>query len=719
MDIRETSNEADTGTLSITLHFPDNAGVKTVEMGLYSVVDDTALVGYEADIVPVFANESTVTYTQATVPVGYSRFKAVFYADDDATVVINTYRELVCIAADCTSSADRTIEKLNELYSITYKLDDGSFATGYTYPEVFSRSSIIKLPTAQFVSKDGYVFCGWYESEDFSDERIFSIQNGNTENKTLYAKWSAGSVVTTANIGSLDLSEVSEDYTLSVVGDVSLSTLAEKLTQTQAAIAIDLTAATATELADEVFNGCTSLASVTLSENTTAIGEKAFYGCTSLLSVAIPQSVASIGLQAFAGCTSLKAITVSDANVSYCAVDGVLYNADKTTLIQYPAGTEKNEFVIPNGVVTIATHAFDGTAQLTNLTISSSVEDIQSAALSCPSVKAISVDVANTTYRTTNNVVYSKDGKTLVHYPQAITTASFSLPSYVTTIGDYAFVDCIALTTVTVPNNSKLENIGEYAFSGCNKLQSITVPDSVISVGGYAFKDCSELASALLTLNSSYAINAFYGCTTIQEIELTGIGQIASTMIPNKTKIKMVTIANNFKGAEDSCFYGCQVLEKIKYLGTKDEWDAKIVPTDYYDLPFTCKLIFTDSEIKRPYEIIRTSVPENVADYDFIHVGGYFSPEIRYFPVLQGHTYTLTRKKPTSYRYTVDIAEYQVAGFYYYVYDENDKLVTSFTKWDNNVFSFTASATGIYKLKISYPSSDSGIGYNCAVIVQN
>jgi hypothetical protein len=54
-----------------------------------------------------------------------------------------------------------------------------------------------------------------------------------------------------------------------------------------------------------VFDGCTSLTSVTIPDSVTSIGYRAFCHCTSLTSVTIPDSVTSIGDWAFDGCENV------------------------------------------------------------------------------------------------------------------------------------------------------------------------------------------------------------------------------------------------------------------------------------------------------------------------------------------------------------------------------------------------------------------------------
>ena len=66
----------------------------------------------------------------------------------------------------------------------------------------------------------------------------------------------------------------------------------------------------------------------------------------------------------------------------------------------------------------------------------------------------------------------------------------------VTTIGEDAFRDCSALTSVTIPNS--VTTIGKSAFEGCRTLTSVTIPNSVTTIGVYAFFYCRELTSVTI-----------------------------------------------------------------------------------------------------------------------------------------------------------------------------------------------------------------------------
>ena len=100
----------------------------------------------------------------------------------------------------------------------------------------------------------------------------------------------------------------------------------------------------------------------------TSIGEWAFYGCSGLTSVTIPNSVTSIGNDAFYYCGGLTTIDVAVDNLNYSSGNGVLFNKDKTTLIQYPGG-KQGEYIIPNSVTQIGSAAFGYCTSLTSVTI--------------------------------------------------------------------------------------------------------------------------------------------------------------------------------------------------------------------------------------------------------------------------------------------------------------------------------------------------------------
>ena len=65
-----------------------------------------------------------------------------------------------------------------------------------------------------------------------------------------------------------------------------------------------------TSIGNYAFNGCTSLAGITLPASLTSIGDYAFRNCTSLAGITLPDTLTSIGGGAFNGCKSLQYIRI-------------------------------------------------------------------------------------------------------------------------------------------------------------------------------------------------------------------------------------------------------------------------------------------------------------------------------------------------------------------------------------------------------------------------
>ncbi|MBQ8739551.1 MAG: leucine-rich repeat domain-containing protein, partial [Clostridia bacterium] len=286
------------------------------------------------------------------------------------------------------------------------------------------------------------------------------------------------------------------------------------------------------------FSHCSSLTRATIPDRVTSIGEWAFYYCSSLISVTIPNSVTSIGRGAFCDCSSLTSIEVDPQNSSYRSIDGNLYSKDGKTLIQYAIGKSEKIFAIPNSVTSIGEYAFSHCSSLTSVTIPNGVTSIGWGAFSgcysltsiiipdsvtsigecafsdcrylknitipdsvisigevaffgCSSLTSIEVDPQNSSYKSTDGNLYSKDGKTLIQYAIGKSEKIFAIPNSVTSIGGSAFSYCFSLTSVTIPNS--VTEIGNHAFRSCTSLTSVTIPNSVASIESWAFYGCKSL----------------------------------------------------------------------------------------------------------------------------------------------------------------------------------------------------------------------------------
>jgi hypothetical protein len=145
-----------------------------------------------------------------------------------------------------------------------------------------------------------------------------------------------------------------------------------------------------TSMGTSAFAACTNLTSVTLPSSLTSLSAYLFNGCSKLTAITIPNSVTAIDNSTFTVCTGLTSIAVENNNPNYCSVDGVLFNKNKTSLIQYPLGNTQTSYSIPNTVITIGNYAFEYGRKLTTVSIPTSVTQINHAAFHyCDGLKAI------------------------------------------------------------------------------------------------------------------------------------------------------------------------------------------------------------------------------------------------------------------------------------------------------------------------------------------
>ena len=117
------------------------------------------------------------------------------------------------------------------------------------------------------------------------------------------------------------------------------------------------------------FRSCKKLETIVIPEGLTDIGEGAFSGCKNLQSIEIPVGVTNIGGGVFSGCTALTAINVADNNNYYTSADGILFDKEKTVLIQYPAGRADITYELPSGVTALGAGAFGSCSKLESVVI--------------------------------------------------------------------------------------------------------------------------------------------------------------------------------------------------------------------------------------------------------------------------------------------------------------------------------------------------------------
>ena len=367
----------------------------------------------------------------------------------------------------------------------------------------------------------------------------------------------------------------------------------------------NITVTTDTTIPDSAFQNLSYVESITIPSDVTSIGTSAFYGCSSLEEIEIPDSVTSIGSYAFQNCISLTAIELPE---SLTSIGSNVFSG--CTALERINSDTTGELILPEGLETIGSYAFQNLTQITKVVIPDSVTSIGSYAFSgCTGIKKINSD-------TDGELRLPEELETIGSYAfqNLSQITSVVVPDSVTGIGSSAFYGCNAIVSMTVPfvgasadatsqfyyifstvpnalknitvttdttipnsafyNLSYVESItipsdvttiGNSAFYGCTSLEAIEIPDSVISIGSSAFYGCTSLTTIELPESlTSIGDSVFSGCTSITTIELPeSLRNIGNYAFQNCTSITAIELPETLTSIGSYAFSGCTGIKKI------------------------------------------------------------------------------------------------------------------------------------------------------------
>lgn len=292
---------------------------------------------------------------------------------------------------------------------------------------------------------------------------------------------------------------------------------------------------TLTTIEDDAFFACKNLYEIMLPEGVRTIGKNAFFACENLHNVVIPTSIEVVGADAFQGCDNLRYNVVEDAkyigniNNPYVYLDGIASDGLKEVKIaegcQIIATTafqdckELNHVEFPQSIISIGEYAFVRCSKLENITIADNVKFIGNCAFyACQKLKNITVSEKNSFYKAVDGILYSKDEKKVLIYPQGKTENSYVMPEGVISVENNAFDGCKNLKVIKFCN--EIKSIGEKAFHGCSGLEYLEFPNNLTFIGARSFSWCTTLKEVLILGKNTIIAdsNAFEGCNNLKKV---------------------------------------------------------------------------------------------------------------------------------------------------------------------------------------------------------
>lgn len=241
-----------------------------------------------------------------------------------------------------------------------------------------------------------------------------------------------------------------------------------------------------------------------------------YFDSNQFSSITLPDNVEYIQDEAFQGCLNLKEVKINPANSHFKLIDGVLYDADSTRIVVYPALLQKKSYKISAKVKLTSNCLFASAKELENIEVSEN----------------------NPVFCSINGVLYSKDTTSLITYPAGKADTSFTVPKEVVNVNWSAFWGADKLKAIYVENGSNfytsidgvlVENNGAdnteqptfnlIAYPAGKKTPVYRIPNGITQISICAFKTCS--LDTLVLNKQIYSIDkwAFNG-SNIKHIEV-------------------------------------------------------------------------------------------------------------------------------------------------------------------------------------------------------
>lgn len=346
-----------------------------------------------------------------------------------------------------------------------------------------------------------------------------------------------------------------------------------------------------TQIAEKAFAGNDAIKAVLLPETIQVIGSGAFEGCKNLKVLAFCGDAPAFGETLAKGCDKLTEIDVLE-NRDFSALKELLEEdhgqeaAQKGRFLYFEDGIILKEHVTSlwnddsreiqppqedtsEGIMVAATTVASGTCGenltwgldcngLLSVIGTGNMDSFRNSDLIKPSPwyefreRISQVVIGNGVTSIGDFAFYSCTALTQVNIPHSVVS-----------IDEGAFFDCGALTSVIIPNG--VDTISANTFNSCTSLTSVTIPKSVTSIGYNAFKYCSELTRINIPSSVGFiGSGAFNGCSRLTRVTIPqGVGSIEKGTFEDCSSLTCVTIPDSVTSIGDNAFRDCDSLLNV------------------------------------------------------------------------------------------------------------------------------------------------------------
>lgn len=276
-------------------------------------------------------------------------------------------------------------------------------------------------------------------------------------------------------------------------------------------------------------------------------------GQTLITKLNIPKTINKIAENMlYKSCIDLECINVDSENEAYSSENGILYNKDKTVLIQYPIAKKDEEYEFLNSVTKVNNYAFSDCKYLKKVIMKDNVNEIG---------KQIFKECEKL-----SEVILSKNINKMPEYTflRCYNLTKVEIPEGVTELEYGVFASCTSLERMVMPDSVRVIDAG--LFTGCTNLKYVKLSDNIEILPSSIFNNCNKLDNVVfpskLKKINDYAFTNWKGAKEI--ILPDGVEEIGNNAINNCDNLEKLIIPDSVVSMDNFSIILCPKLYDVK-----------------------------------------------------------------------------------------------------------------------------------------------------------